>query len=303
MFVRARELGSLSSTAREFGTTQPTVSKLLAQLERSLSVRLFERSTRGLSPTEQGQRFYTDAKLILEQFEAAASGVQGMNGQASGHLRISAPVGLGQCRINAMVQLFLADHPAINVELILNDRFVDLVEEGVDIAFRLGGTLPLDAIGRHLSTTPRFLAASPAYLKRCGVPAVPGDLVAHDFVRFAWTPGSTVDLYRGDEMVQVQIASRFRVNNALVIREALLLGSGIGMCPEWLVRELFDSGELVRVLEEWSARPQDLYLLYPSRQYQPLRAKLFIDFAAEQFACLPGFEPPTRRASHQRRIG
>lgn len=299
VFVRALELGSLSSTAREFGTTQPTVSKLLAQLEQSLTVRLFERSTRGLSPTEQGQRFYTDAKLILEQFEAAASSVQGMNGQASGHLRINVPVALGQYRINAMVQQFLADHPAIDVELIFNDRFVDLVEEGVDIAFRLGGTLPQDAIGRHLATIPRFLAASPAYLRRRGQPSALSELFAHDFVRFAWTPGSTVDLFRGEEMAQVQVSSRFRANNALAIREALLLGSGIGLCPEWLIRDLLESGELVRVLGEWSARPQDLYLLYPSRQYQPLRAKIFIDFAAEQFACLPGFERPTRRVNHQ----
>lgn len=299
VFVRALELGSLSSTARECGTTQPTVSKLLAQLEQSLGVRLFERSTRGLSPTGQGQRFYADAKLVLEQFDLAVSNVQGLNGQASGHLRINAPVGLGQYRINAMVQQFLADHPAIEVELIFNDRFVDLVEEGVDFAFRLGGALPPDAIGRHLATIPRFLAASPAYLKRRGMPCAPGELSEHDVVRFAWTPGSTVELFRGEEMAQVEVAGRFRANNALAIREALLLGSGIGMCPEWLVRDLLDRGELVRVLEEWSARPQELYLLYPSRQFQPLRARLFIDFVADQFAALPGFERPARRGAHQ----
>lgn len=302
-FVRTIELGSLSSAAREFGTTQPTVSKLLAQLEQQLAVRLFERSTRGLSPTEQGQRFYLDAKLVLEQFDAAVTGIQGRNGQASGLLRINAPVALGQYHINAMVQKFLADHPAIEVELILNDRFVDLVEEGVDIAFRLGGALPPDAIGRHLATVPRFLVASPAYLEKYGVPAALGDLPAHNFVRFAWTPGNTVDLLRDGEQAQVSATSRFRVNNALAIREALLLGSGIGLCPEWLVRDLLDSGELVRVLGEWAARHQDLYLLYPSRQYQPLRTKMFIDFAAEQFKSLRGFERPTYQVNSQGFIG
>ncbi len=299
VFVRALELGSLSSTAREFGTTQPTLSKMLAQLEQSLSVRLFERSTRGLAPTEQGRRFYADAKLVLEQFEAAVSSVQGMNGQASGSLRINAPVALGQYRINAMVQKFLAAHPAIDIELILSDRFVDLVEAGVDIAFRLGGTLPPDAIGRHLATLPRFLVASPAYLARRGVPAVPGELVTHDFVRFAWTPGNTVDLFCGEELTQVPLASRFRANNALAIREALVLGSGIGLCPAWLVRDLVQSGELVRVLDAWSARPQALHLLYPSRQYQPRRSALFIDFAIQQFASLPGFEAACHPAAGQ----
>jgi DNA-binding transcriptional LysR family regulator len=283
VFARTLELGSLSAAAREFGTTQPTVSKWLAQLERQLRVRLFERSTRGLAPTEQGLRFYTDTKRLVEQFDAAVGGVQGMTGQAAGLLRINAPVALGQFRINAMVQRFMADHPAIDVELILNDRFVDLVEEGVDVAFRLGGTLPPDAIGRHLATVPRFLVASPAYLARRGVPAVPDALSAHDVVRFAWTPGNTIELFRGDEQARVQTASRFRVNNALAIREALVMGSGIGMCPDWLVRDLLDRGELVRVLDGWTARAQDLTLLYPSRQFQPLRTRLFIDFAVEQF--------------------
>ena len=256
-FVRTVELGSLSAAARELGTTQPTVSKLLAQLEQQLAVRLFERSTRG-------------------------------------------PVALGQYRINAMVQQFLAAHPGIDIELILNDRFVDLVEEGVDIAFRLGGRLPPDAIGRHLASTPRMLVASPAYLDRRGAPAEPGDLAEHDFVRFAWTPGAAVDLVRGRDEVRVPTSSRYRVNNALAIREALVLGSGIGLCPAWLVRDLLDSGELVRVLEDWSARPQELHLLYPSRQYQPLRARLFIDFAAGHFGSLPGFDRPAAYAGMER---
>jgi DNA-binding transcriptional LysR family regulator len=203
-------------------------------------------------------------------------------------------VALGQYRINAMVQRFLAEHPGIEIELILSDRFADLVEEGIDVAFRLGGGLPPDAIGRHLATVPRFLVASPAYLARRGTPAAPADLAAHDVVRFAWTPGTTLDLFRQEEQVRVHASGRFRANNALAIREALALGSGIGICPEWLVHDLLDSGELVRVLEDWSAGRQDLYLLCPSRQYQPLRTRMFIDFVAGQFIGLRGFEPPRR---------
>ena len=292
VFIRTMELGSLSSAARELHTTQPSVSKLLAQLERQVGARLLERSTRGLTPTEQGQRFYRDAKSVLEQFDSAVGGLQGMTGQASGFLRINAPVALGQYRVNAMVQRFLAAHPGIEIELILSDRFADLVEEGIDIAFRLGGSLPPDAIGRHLATVPRFLVASPVYLARRGMPADPAGLAAHDMVRFAWTPGTTLELFRQDEQVRVDVGGRFRVNNALAIREALALGSGIGVCPEWLIHDLQDSGELVRVLEGWSARPQDLYLLSPSRQYQPVRTRMFIDFAAGQFTSLRGFETP-----------
>jgi DNA-binding transcriptional LysR family regulator len=298
VFIRTVELGSLSSAARELNTTQPTVSKLLAQLERQLAVRLLERSTRGLAPTEQGQRFYRDARSVLEQFDTAVSDVQGMTGQASGFLRVNAPVALGQYRINAMVQRFLADHPAIEIELILSDRFADLVEEGIDVAFRLGGTLPPDAVGRHLARFPRFLVAAPAYLARRGTPAHPDELRSHEIVRFAWTPGTTLDLRREGEPVgepvRVDAAGRFRANNALAIREALALGGGIGICPEWLVHDLLDSGELVRVLAGWGAGEQDLYLLCPSRRYQPLRTKLFIDFVAGQFTSLRGFRRPGR---------
>ena len=296
VFVRSVELGSLSSASRALGMTQPTVSKLLAQLEKQLAVRLFERSTRGLAATEQGQRFYTDAKAVLEQFDAAVSAVQGLNGQASGTLRINAPVALGQFRINAMVQQFLADHPAISIELVLNDRYIDLVEDGADLTFRLGGTLPQDAVARHLATVPRLLVASPAYLERRGTPGCPDDLPAHDVIRFAWTAGNTVELTRNAATVRVAVRSRFRVNNAMAIREALLLGSGIAMCPAWLVGDLLDSGELVRVLPAWSAPQQALHLLYPSRQYLALRTRMFIDFAAGQFAALPGFDSITAQS-------
>jgi DNA-binding transcriptional LysR family regulator len=292
VFVRTLELGSLSAAAREFGTTQPNVSKILAGLEKQLAVRLVERSTRGLAPTEQGLRFQRDARAVLEQFDAAVGAVQGMNGSASGLLRINAPVGLGQYRINAMVQDFLRAHPAIEVELVLNDRYVDLVEEGVDVVFRLGGALPPDAVGRHLAAVPRLLAAAPAYLERCGVPAAPDDLAGHAFVRFAWSSANEIELLSAGGVRRVAVAGRFRVNNAMAIREALALGAGIGLCPEWLVRDLLDSGALVRVLPAWSAPRQDLHLLYPSRRYQPLRTRLFVDFAIARFAALPGFEAP-----------
>lgn len=288
-FVRTLELGSLSAAARELGTTQPTVSKLLAQLEQHLAVRLFQRSTRGLSPTDQGRQFYLDAKLVLDGFDAAVGTVQGMAGQVSGLLRINAPVGLGQLRINAIVGRFLAAHPAVEIELVLDDRYIDMVAEGVDIAFRLGGPLPPDVTGRHLATVPRFLAASPTYLQQRGEPEQPADLTGHDFVRFAWTPGTTIDLHRGDQALQVPVRSRYRVNNALAIREALVLDSGIAICPDWLIHDLLSSGALVQVLPGWMARSQDLYVLAPSRHYQPLRVKTFIDFAVDQFSQIGGF--------------
>lgn len=301
--VRAIERGSLSAVAREQGTTQPTVSKVLDALERNLGVRLLERSTSGLAPTEQGMRFYERAKIVLEEFENAVAEARGLTEQAAGLLRINAPVALGQFRLNGLVQQFLALYPDIDIELILNDRFVDLVEEGVDIALRLGDSLPPQVIARRIATSRRILVASPDYLKRRGRPRQPADLVRHDYIRFAWAAGGDAielhDVGKGNgngsnnASVTVRTSGRYRVNNAIAIRESLAMGSGVGLCPAWLVHDLIESRQLVRVLPDWSASPQELNLLYPSRRYLPLRGKLFMDFIGSHLLQLPGFDEPS----------
>lgn len=293
-FVRAVELGSLTAVAREHGTTQPTVSKVVASLERELGVRLLERSTTSLQATVQGQRFYDGARRVLEEYAEAVADARGQTERPAGLLRVNAPVALGQLRLNALVQAFLAQYPEIDIELILNDRFVDLVEEGVDVALRLGeaATLPPNVVARKLGESARHLVAAPAYLQGHAPLREPEELARHDYIRFAWlAAGDRVELHNGARQVVVATHGRFRVNNALAIRDTLALGAGIGLCPDWLVRDLLASGQLVQVLPAWSGAPQQLFLLYPSRRYQPLRARLFSDFIAAQVAALPGFAP------------
>jgi len=291
-FVRAIELQSLSAVAREQGTQQPNVSKILRALEEHLGVRLFERSTTGLVATDQGQRFYERAVIVLEEYEHAVAHAKGLTEHPAGLLRINAPVAFGQFRLNALVQRFLAQHPDIQIELILNDRFVDLVEEGVDVAIRLGNQLPANAIARAVAVSPRFLVAAPAYLDRHGNVETPDDLPNRDYVRFAWTStGDLIELKNKARTIKVKTNGRYRVNNALAIRETLAMGSGIGLCPAWLIHDLLASGELVKVLPEWTADPQQLSLLYASRRHQPLRTKLFMEFIERCVRELPGFEP------------
>jgi DNA-binding transcriptional LysR family regulator len=216
---------------------------------------------------------------------------RGLTERPAGLLRINAPVALGQFRLNALVQKFLAQYPEIEIEMILNDRFVDLVEEGVDVALRLGGNLPPNAVARKVAVSPRYLVATPAYLKGHGTLRQPEDLAQHDYIRFAWlSTGDVVELHNGGHTVTVATKGRYRVNNALSIRESLAMGVGVGLCPAWLVYDLIASRQLVRVLPEWSGSVQELFLLYPSRRYQPLRARLFIDFIEAQMCLLPGFE-------------
>lgn len=290
MFVRAVELGSLSAVARERATTQPTVSKAISALEKKFSVRLLDRSTVGLAPTVPGQRFYERARRVLEEFEDAVADARGLTERPTGLLRINAPVALGQFRLAGLVRDFLRIYPDIEIELILNDRMVDLVEEGVDVALRLGGSLPPDAVARQVAVSPRYLVAAPLYLSQHPRLRKPEDLERHEYVRFAWLAGGDqVEMENGERTVSVKTRGRFRVNNALSIRDALAAGDGIGLCPAWLIHDLLASGALVRVLPKWFGAPQELILLGPSRRYPPLRARLFMDFAAVAFGAMPGF--------------
>jgi DNA-binding transcriptional LysR family regulator len=288
-FVRAMELGSLSAAAREQQTTQPTVSKIVAALERELGVRLFERSTTKLTPTDEGSRFYERAKRVLEEFTEAVADARGQTETPAGQLRVNAPVGLGEMHLSALVLEFLELYPQIEVELILNDRFVDLVEEGVDVALRLGGDLPPNAIARKVAASARHLVAAPSYLERRPRPRQPQDLVHHDYIRFAWlASGDQLTLQGPGGDTIVAIHGRYRVNSSMAIRDALRNGAGLGVAPLWLVQDLIESGDLVRVLPKWAASPLELHLVYPSRRYQPLRAKVFLDFVARRLVRLPG---------------
>ncbi|WP_426344369.1 LysR family transcriptional regulator [Pseudoduganella sp. R-32] len=289
-FVRAVELGSLSAVAREQHTTQSNISKVVAALEADLGVRLLERSTASLSPTVPGRRFYERARGVLEEYADAVADVRGETAAASGLLRINAPVALGQFCLNAYVQDFLRQYPAIEVELILNDRMADLVEEGVDIAVRLGSDLPPNVIARRIGASPRQLVAAPSYLKTHGTPQTPAQLGEHEYIRFAWlSSGDTLELSDGEQNVTVATHGRYRVNNALAIRDTLAAGGGIGLCPEWLVHDLLAQRKLRRVLRGWRGPAQELHLLYPSRRYLPHRVRLMLDYLQQRFAAQAGF--------------
>jgi DNA-binding transcriptional LysR family regulator len=290
-FVRAVELGSLSAVAREEGTTQPTVSKLVAALELELGVRLLERSTTSLHPTPQGTRFYQRALGVLAEYQEAVADARGQTDTPVGLVRVNAPVAFGQFRLNAMLADFLEQYPQVDVELILDDRMVDLVRDGVDIAIRQGYELPPDAVARLAGVSRRRLVAAPSYLRAHGEPQEPADLASHDYVRFAWlADADLLTLHRGDKIETVVTHGRYRVNNALAIRERLAAGGGVGLCPLWLVQDLLDSGALRSVLPDWEGQRQPLHLLSPSRRYQPVRARLLLDHLATQIARLPGYE-------------
>lgn len=286
-FVLSVDLGSLSGAARALDTTQPTVSKLVASLERSLGVRLLRRAATGLSLTHEGQRFHERARRVLEDYGDAVADAREQVQQPQGLLRVSAPVTMGQRYLNAMAVEFLRLHPEIQLELVLDDRFVDPREERIDVSLRVGGALPSDLVARHLGTWPRVLVASPDYVALRGKPRSPQDLVAHDYLRYA--AGDDGVLLTGpDGPVAVPVRSRYRVNNAVALLDSVLAGAGISLQPTWMVADLLAEGRLVRVLGRHTGPAQDVHLLYAPRRHQPLRVRVLVDFLAQRVAGLPG---------------
>lgn len=279
-FIRAVDLGSLSAVAREFNTTQPTVSKIIAALEAEMGARLLTRTTTSLSCTEQGERFYLRARDMVEAYDQAKSDVRGLIERPEGRLRVAAPVSFGVLHLNTLVLEFMQHYPDIEVDVALNDRFIDLDVEGVDVALRIGGDLPPDVVARPVATYERTVVASPGYVTTHPAIRRPDDLAKHAYLRFAWlTQGDSLTLaHRDGRQATVLTQARYRINNSLAIRDALIAGAGVGLAPDWLVADLLEDGRLQRVLPAWHASPHELFLLYPPRRYQPLRARLFIDF-------------------------
>ncbi|MGG1946742.1 LysR family transcriptional regulator [Trinickia sp. NRRL B-1857] len=285
-FIRAVDLGSLSAVARELNTTQPTVSKIIAGLEAEMGARLLARTTTSLSCTEQGQRLYLRARQMVEAYDEAKSDVRGLIERPEGRLRIAAPVSFGVLHLNKLVLEFMEHYPQIEVDVTLNDRFIDLAVEGVDIALRIGGDLPLDVVARPIAAYERTVVATPAYIRSHPAIRRPEDLAKHAYLRFAWlAQGDSLTLaHRDGRQTTVLTQARYRINNSLAIREALLAGAGVGLAPDWLVADLLENGRLQRVLPAWRASPHELFLLYPPRRYQPLRERVFIEYLTARFA-------------------
>lgn len=275
-FVRAVELGSLSAAARELHTTQPTVSKLVAALEHSVGVRLLERSSTRATPTDEGLRFLDSARRLLEDYDEAVAELGQRRREAKGLVRISAPVALGELRLNRLMLQLLAQHPQLQVELVLDDRFVDPVQERIDIAVRIGGTLPPDRVAQPLAVWPRWLVASPDYVQRRGKPRRPQDLARHDYLRYAG-PGDTVSLDGPEGALRLELASRYRINSAVALLEAVRAGAGVSLQPSWMVAGLLRQGALVRLLPRWTGPAQTAHLIHAPRRRQPMRVQVVQD--------------------------
>lgn len=288
-FVRVVESGSFSAVAREVRTTQSAISKQVAALERALGARLLSRTTRSLSLTEEGERYFEQARRLVAEIAEAEGALRQGERQLVGWLRVAASVGYGRLKLLPIVKTFLAAHPGVKVDLRLNDNFIDLVEEGIDVAVRIGDLADSSFVARRAGTTRRVLIASRKYLrylpKGVKAPRIPDDLLQHNCIVYselatqnAWSfsagPGAPVDVGTN---VTIRAQGNLQTNSSEVIRAAVISGMGIGYSPTWLFEDEMATGELQVLLPDWPAQPLPVHLVSPVQRRNSAKVKAFAE--------------------------
>lgn len=288
-FVRVVETGSFSAAARGLNVGQPAVSKSVAQLEAWLGVRLLMRSTRGLAPTEAGQKYYERAKRALDEAEEAEIDARGAGAGLTGRLRVSAAVTFARLHVVPRLPAFLAAHPGLTMDVVLDDRVIDLVEDGIDIALRMGALADSSLTSRRLATGSRLVLGAPSYFERHGEPATPAELRAHEAVVYT-QGGETWSFQREGAEASVSVSGRLRLSAAEGVREAVLAGMGLTVASEWMFAPELASGAVRSVLADWSLPAIDLWALYPTGRMPSAKARAFAAFVEAE---LNGTRPST----------
>lgn len=284
IYVRAVERGSLSAAAEDFDISATMAGKHLRFLEERVGARLLNRTTRRQSLTEFGREYYERCKQILAEVDEAEEAASHSLAEPRGLLRISAPVSFGsQCLAPALAD-YLQANPQVDVDLELNDRVVDMVEERFEAAIRIGALPDSGLVARPLAPYRSVVCASPAYLARRGMPRLPEDLAGHNCLGFAyWTSRHEWHLHGPQGRETVEVKGRLRVNNGQALRMAALGGLGIIMQPEVLLAEDLRVGRLQRVLPDYEAASRPMHVVYlPDRRLTP-KLRSFIDFVAQRF--------------------
>lgn len=278
VFVRVAELGTLSAAGRDLKLSQPAVSLKIRALEQHLGVRLVNRTTRQLALTEAGRTYYARARPVLAAVSEAAELVAGAGSKLTGHLRIQAPTGFGQMYLADIAIAFQRDHPEVTIELMLDDRFVDLTEQAVDVALRFGSLQSSGLIARRLGTLRRILVAAPAYLARFGTPDTPEKLSTHRQVRFSGAAvDDTMPLIGPAGPLLVAVPTSFLANNSFVLTKALAAGLGLGGAQLPQIRAELATGQLVQIMPAYQYAPLDIHAVFPTSHFVPAKVKLFVD--------------------------
>jgi DNA-binding transcriptional LysR family regulator len=284
LFIRVVDLGSFSKAAADIGIRQPAATKLVAQLEQRLGSRLLHRSTHGVSPTEIGALFYEKCKLIAHHVEEAQTVAALMQSQVQGGLRISITMDFGRRVPTPLVLRFLQANPKLQVELLFDDHVVDMVEQGIDVAIRMGRLADSTLGASYLGLNPWSLVAAPDYLARRSKPMTPGDLASHDALICSSVQSDSRWHFMGakGEAVTVQVNGPLRSNNKSALLTAAQAGLGIAVLPTYVAHQAIESGSLVTLLSDWTLPPQEVHAVYPSPRMVPAKVNRFIEWLQAQ---------------------
>ncbi|RZA16196.1 MAG: LysR family transcriptional regulator [Lysobacteraceae bacterium] len=302
-FVRIVEAGSLSAAAAQLGTTQPTVSRRLQALERSLGLRLLQRSTHVMKLTSDGERCFAHARELMASWEAMQSELRGATDEPRGMLRVVAPHALGQDQLMAPLADYLRRYPGVSIDWVLHDRRPDFIAEGVDCAIHVGTVDDPSVVALPLAEVPRIVVAAPQLLQ--GRPVPDGDLAPEALAALPWvalrafyhrevTLGrSTGTQQKGDdEERSFAIAPRLVTDSLYALRNAVLAGLGVGIASTWMLQDDLAQGRLVHLAPQWQAAPLPVYLVYPHARFYPARLRLFMDLMRERTPAITGVAAP-----------
>jgi DNA-binding transcriptional LysR family regulator len=281
-FVVVVDTGSFSAAARRLNVGQPAVSKMVAQLEDRLGVRLLVRTTRGLTPTEAGLNYYERARRSIEEADEAEMAARGAGTSLTGKLRVAAAVTFARIHLMPRLPEFLRQHPDLEIEVMLDDRNVDLVQEGIDVALRMGRLTESTLTTRRLATGSHVVVGTPSYFARAGEPSEPSALAAHEAVIYDQGGGGSDWTFEHDGAeIAVTLKSRLRVSAAEGVRAAVLAGAGLAITSEWMFRPEIVDGTVKVVLKDWELPRIDLWAVFPAGRTATTKARTFMQFVEE----------------------
>ena len=284
IFFHVADTRSFSGAARQLGIARSAVSRHISLLEKSIGVRLLNRTTRRVSLTEAGETYYQSCARIVAEAEAATRQISKLQDEPQGSLKVAAPISLGNQFITPLVRTFMQRHTSLNVELLLDDQVIDMVKEGIDVSIRVGWLHDSNLVARKLGDWPRYLCASPDYIERHGRPTSPAQLANHEWILFTLLPTPFHWTFsKNGRQHRIQVKGRLKSNNADAIHACLLAGAGISAQAGFLVSEDIRAGRLEHLLPDYDCGSVGMYAVYQDRRYQQAKVRLFIDYIDAEF--------------------
>ena len=284
-FVKVSETKSFTEAAARLGQSKSAISRYISALETELGARLLHRSTRTLALTEAGQSYYERMARILSDVEEANRAVTQLQAAPRGRLRVNAPMSFGFLHLAAVLPEFLERYPEVSIDLVMNDRFVDLVDEGFDVALRIGGMADSSLIAKRLGPIRRVICASPDYLQKRGVPQTPDDLRGHDCLcnTNVQSPHEWTFAHSNGGVFSVEVRGQVTANNGDALRVAALKGLGLTLLPSFIVGADLQAGNLVTVLDPYVIQKLAMHAVYPTSRHLSPKVRAFVDFLVDRF--------------------